>query len=44
MSQIEMDRELRIALDYAYTFEKWGFKCAMLEDEPGKILIVVRRR
>lgn len=35
-------RQLRIATDYADAFSAWGFKCAMVEYEPDKILVVVR--
>ena len=39
---MQIARELRIACDYAQTFEAWGFECSMVEYEPDKILIVVR--
>ena len=39
---MQICRQLRIAHDYAQVFEAWGFKCCMVEDEPDKVLLVVR--
>ena len=37
-------QQLRIAVDYADAFEAWGFSCCMVEDEPDKVLLLVRAR
>lgn len=39
---LKISRQLRIAVDYATAIGAWGFRCCMVEDEPDKVLLVVR--